>query len=40
MFCYIYFKIVIMEDEEVIPVATETVVDEWDNHIGDHTCFF
>jgi hypothetical protein len=19
--------------------ANETIVDEWDNHIGDHTCF-
>jgi hypothetical protein len=29
-----------MEDEEVILAPTENIVDEWDNHIGDHTCFF
>lgn len=39
MLYYIYFKIVIMEEEEVILVPTDNVVDEWDNHIGDHTCF-
>jgi 16S rRNA G527 N7-methylase RsmG len=39
MFFYIYFKIVIMENEELILAPIETIEDEWDNHIGDCISF-